>query len=104
MQGRGGLAANLANFGAGYAYQNNVRSSGVTYWNTSGRTIWILATAPGQPYQVISGYVNGASVVQSNSGGASYSQIGNVVFPVPHGASYRVDVTAGALGVYLEFR
>lgn len=103
-QGRGGLAANLANFGSGYAYQNNNRSSGVTYWNTSGRTIWILATSSGQPYHVINGYVNGNSILTTNTGGETYSQVGSVCFPVPHGASYRVDVTAGSLGRYLEFR
>ncbi|SEC74656.1 hypothetical protein [Pseudomonas anguilliseptica] len=103
-QGRGGLAANLANFGSGYAYQNNGRSSGVTYWNTSGRTIWILATSSGQPYHVISGFVNGSGILTTNTGGASYSQVGSVCFPVPHGASYRVDVSAGSPGSYLEFR
>lgn len=104
VQGRGGLAANLANFGSGYAYQSNGRTSGVTYWNTSGRTIWVLAASYGQPYQVMGGYVNGANIILSNSGGINYSQVGNLCFPVPHGASWRVDITVGGLTSYYDFR
>lgn len=93
IQGAGGNAVtSMQSFGNGQTWQNVLgsRVSGTTYYNTTGKTIFVCV---GISTGSINSSVNGVSV--SNG-----SQYGNY-FPVPPGASYVVTAT---LGFWAELR
>jgi len=107
IQGAGGqVITALSGFGAGQAWQNLTSSRGVNinYTNTTGRTIYVAVTNNSSPYQVMSIYVDGIAVMSTNTGGAGYSQQGNVGVPVPPGSVYQVQIPTGALYIWQEFR
>lgn len=93
IQGAGGNAVtSMQSFGNGQTWQNVLgsRVSGTTYYNTTGKTIFVCV---GISTGSIASSVNGVSV----SNGTQY---GNY-FPVPPGASYVVTAT---LGFWAELR
>jgi hypothetical protein len=95
--------------GIGQAY-NDVsasRGSGVTYTNSTGRTIVVSAwsTTGGITNQIANVYVNGVPIISNSlySNGPGYSAF--AYFLVPPGATYRIDFgNAGVTTKWLELR
>jgi hypothetical protein len=100
IQGYGGQALSaMSSLGYGQTWQNvaGSRSSGVTYYNTTGRPIlWIVTMALSEAIQPL---VNGVQLAT----GASNSSLNrnSVTVLVPAGASY---VITGAIAGWVELR
>jgi len=95
--------------GMGQSYQDMTasRASGVTYTNSTGRTIAITAwsTTGGITNQLANGFVNGVLIVSNSlySNGPGYSAF--AYFLVPPGATYRIDFgNAGVSTKWYELR
>lgn len=107
IQGYGGQAfAAMSSLGYGQTWQNLLGSRAVatTYYNTTGKPIWVIAAAANATSSFsISLIVNGRTI-SSYSGttvGASYSVTGLV----PVGGSYSITtVNMAALGLWEELR
>lgn len=88
-----------ARLGLGFNQVNRVvtgsRSSGVTYYNTTGRPILVHVLMSGGGANTLLGYVDGVNIAAHNS---ATSTQGLVYMVVPPGSSYKA--TAG-LGIQL---
>ena len=101
LQGYGGQAlAAMSSLGYGQTWQQPSRTSGTTYYNTTGKPIFLnveLAMASGTGYPL---YVNGVEnhFIQNNGGTGN----GVLTTIVPIGASY--SVTAASIRQWNELR
>lgn len=98
VQGMGGNALDaLQSFGFGQTKQNVTasRALGTTYYNTTGKPIFVSAcVGSGATFNAI-GRVNGNQVVTQTSGALSNPQGVMVYLDVSPGESYSVDVSGG---------
>lgn len=89
IQGAGGAAlAAMASIGYGQTWSNPARSSGVTYYNTTGRPITLALSTNGNGTLVVT--VAGVTVFNQPTGGA---YAGCVSVLIPPGASYAYTST-----------
>ena len=116
IQGEGGQALTaMSSLGYGQTWQSlavgTARVFGTTYYNTTGRPITVAVTTPGYQYAVLTAFVNGVTLSNSNtswSAGAASSAASLFVI-VPPGASYSfTNSSAGSgpagTGVWSELR
>jgi hypothetical protein len=104
IQGQGGQAlAAMSSLGYGQTWQAVTRTSGFTYYNTTGKPIVLCATMNGAFNTSLIFTINGAAVLSPaiNSGSAS-SASGSVI--IPPNASYYITVVAGTIGSTVELR
>ena len=98
VQGQGGQAlAAMSSLGYGQTWQNPTRSSGTTYYNSTGKPISVVIyTQGGGSGAFVQIAVNGLFVtgVQNNSASVIPMNLGAIV---PPGASYLVTVGAGGV-------
>ncbi|HSN39085.1 MAG TPA: hypothetical protein VLT92_02720 [Burkholderiales bacterium] len=98
IQGAGGQAATaMQSFGFGQTYQSVTRTSGTTYYNTTGKTIFLVVVFAGAQTGTLSISVGGVSM-QPVSNGASLSFQASGTVPIPPGASY--VVTGGSYAAF----
>jgi len=106
IQGVGGQAlAALASLGYSQTWQDLTasRALATTYYNTTGRPIFVTATNAGSASNVsVTATVNG--VVAAESLFAVGGNGGFVSFVVPPGATYSVTMSAGGLNRWSELR
>jgi hypothetical protein len=110
VQGAGGAAlAALQSFGVGQTWQNltGSRAGSTTYYNTTGRTIWVrivftLTSTAGAC--AASPAVAGASLSSWTSYAPAAGQYGADMFPVGPGQSYAVTFTNVSTYQWLELR
>ena len=103
IQGMGGQALTaMGSLGFGQTWQaftvGSQRISGTTYYNTTGKPIFVYAQGDGNS-QSASATVNGVRA----AGGATTVTSSTLYFPVPAGASYSVTVST-ALAFWSELR
>jgi hypothetical protein len=94
IQGYGGQAlAAMSSFGYGQTWQAVTRTSGTTYYNTTGKPIFIAYTkgTTGSCELTING------VIVSNAFGNAGIAVGMASAAIPVSASYSLNATAGAV-------
>ena len=97
LQGYGGQAlAAMSSLGYGQTWQTVTRTSGTTYYNTTGKPIQIVFA--GSATSTLGALCNGVNVSQN---GNNYAQ---AIFIVPPGASYSVTLSVGAVSFVSELR
>ena len=100
IQGTGGQAlAALSSIGYGQTWQSVTRTSGTTYYNTTGKPIMFNFSS-----NISSGanlVVNGVTVCRTASATANY---GNFTAIIPVGASYVFTLESGSIQYLLELR
>lgn len=97
IQGSGGQAVtSMSSFGYGQTLQvvTGSRSFGVTYYNTTGKTIWVIGWATNTASGNLTANVDSKPVMSLNTASGP-AQI-PYSFPVPPGMSYSVIVGAGS--------
>jgi hypothetical protein len=112
VQGCGGNAAtSLGSLGYGQTLQNvfGSRTSGTTYYNTTGKPITVYANGSGSGGFLncyLAANINGVVLLQngSNSGTAGGTSYAGITFIVPPGDSYVVSVVGGAFISWVELR
>lgn len=105
LQGVGGQAlATMSSLGYGQRWTNVTasRSLSTTYYNTTGRSIFVIVGPAGNVSQAITVTVNGVSAY-SMSGSASGIGMPAAVI-VPAGASYSCTFSVGSLALWTELR
>ena len=96
VQGIGGQAlAALSSLGYGQTWQFPTRGSGVTYYNATGRPIFVSGWATSSAGGNVAGYINGNAVAVNGSAVASGQGFG-ITFIVPPGTSYQIVVSGSA--------
>jgi hypothetical protein len=99
VQGYGGQAlAAMSSIGYGQTWQSVTRTSGTTYYNTTGKPITVVVFSFGTTTLLMQ--VNGVSAWNQNSVGAGSVPCGSVL--VPPGASY--VVTCSSIAAWNELR
>jgi hypothetical protein len=107
IQGVGGQAlAALSSVGYSQTYSDVTasRATGTTYYNTTGRPIFVTAYTTQASYTYTRPTVNGLTISQQGSGATGFSQFSAVWFIVPPNQSYSIAVTNGALVSWYELR
>jgi hypothetical protein len=94
----------LAAIGVGQTWQAPSRSLGVTYTNSTGKPIMVVAYSTNLNYAWTTWYINGSALSVQGSGGSGNSQFSEVAFIVPDGATYQITSTNGNLGSWVELR
>jgi hypothetical protein len=107
IQGAGGQALTaMPSLGYGQTWQNVIgsRTSGTTYYNTTGRPIQLSVAVDGTPQIQFTITVAGSQITAGNNytGGAEQRQTHNPI--VPPGASYVVTATFGTITHWYELR
>lgn len=103
-----GLNATVLGMGQAYQDVTASRASGVTYTNSTGRTIWVSAwgTTTSTVIIRVQAYVAGVGVEDnqwySNGGGSTIS--GSARFAVPPGATYSITFSNVTLVKWFELR
>ena len=110
-QGVGGQAlASMQSLGFGQTWQNVLgsRAAGTTYYNTTGRPIFVSIFAPnaGSPNNTAILTINGISVAETEGDTTNGTATGTVSGPVPPGGSYSVALSGRTLsgGIWAELR
>lgn len=105
IQGVGGQAlAALSSIGYGQTWQNPSRSSGTTYYNTTGKPI-VVSVVPGATGSAGGTLtIAGTSLGLSISGGSGFSNGPQSTGIVPAGASYVYTITTGSISTWSELR
>lgn len=90
--------------GVGQSWQDVLasRASGVTYTNTTGKTIAVSVTQGAATSTTMVVSVNGVTVANPTT--SSNAARPHVTFLVPTGQTYSVTVTGGTLLVWAELR
>jgi hypothetical protein len=94
IQGYGGQAlASMSSFGYGQTWQTVTRTSGTTYYNTTGKPIFIAyqKSSTGSCELIING------VTVANAFGNSGTALGMASAAIPPSASYSLNATASAV-------
>ena len=103
IQGAGGNALTaMSSLGYGQTYQNVLgsRASGTTYYNTTGKPIFVNANSGSSTFTTTA-TVNGSTAAAMIAGASSYSA---VFFVVPPNASYSVTLSGGSFNSWYELR
>ncbi len=81
--------------GVGQTWQSVIgsRASGVTYTNTTGRSIMVAARVDSAPRYMLELIVSGVSVSRATNNDEQFASVGTVSAIVPSGATYSVTVT-----------
>jgi len=106
IQGYGGQAlAAMSSLGYGQTWQDVTASRvlGTTYFNTTGKPIFIKASSTGTTSSAITIVVGGVTMPQWTVNSASLA-IANDSSIVPPGASYSITMTTGTLNKWVELR
>jgi hypothetical protein len=82
------------------------RAFGTTYYNTTGKPIYVSVGSYGNAGAWTSASVSGSTVQYSNQSGGSGHQVSPMVFIVPDTASYSASSAGGptTLSVWWELR
>jgi hypothetical protein len=95
IQGQGGQAlAAMSSIGYGQTWQSVTRTSGTTYYNTTGKPIHMVAVTSSITISVLT--VNGIALTSNTLGATQFGAI------IPSGSSY--TVTGGTLTLWAELR
>lgn len=91
--------------GDGQTWQNLTasRSGGVTYTNSTGRTIYVSASGTSGSVR-LSMVVNGITVQSNGENDTPGNGFGGVCAVVPNGSTYSVTVTTGSVTQWAELR
>lgn len=101
VQGIGGQAlAAMSSIGYGQSWQTVTRTSGTTYYNTTGKPI-VLAVSYFMNTTLVRITVNGSEVIKS---GGAYGNLHNVSAIIPPGASYIFSGGGGTIDTMVELR
>jgi hypothetical protein len=97
IQGQGGEALSaMSSIGYGQAWQSVARTSGTTYYNTTGKPICVFVTWIGGSMTIT---VNGQALGPTSSAGTNTNtSFGGII--VPPSASYIVTLGSGTMTVY----
>lgn len=96
VQGFGGQAVtDMTSIGYGQTWQNVTRTGGTTYYNTTGRPIFVRFTYGGASYSM-SVTVNGITVGSANDNNSTTSESATISAIVPIGASYSCNNISSA--------
>ena len=100
----GGQVIQQAPIGVGQTWQDVIasRALGTTYYNTTGRPIFVSVGCSGGT-NLTQITINGIIVTQQNQSGLA-AGLPQVFGVVPNGGSYIVSVTVGGLSVWTELR
>jgi hypothetical protein len=106
VQGVGGTAlAALSSLGYGQTYQNVTasRSAGTTYYNTTGRAIFVSVINGGgdSGVQIL---VNGSQIAFTGQSGGAGNDVNSVCAIVPPGANYLINVFVSNSLTWMEMR
>lgn len=108
VQPAGGLSmvGSIAGLGVGQAYQNvtGSRTLGVTYYNLTGKPIFVCIDGGNGINAYLQGFVNGAQVIWSRLNTSTGSQLASISFIVPPGASYSATMSFGTVNDWTELR
>jgi hypothetical protein len=100
IQGYGGQAlADMSSLGYGQTWQTVTRTSGTTYYNTTGKPIQLIVSASGAS-QSVSINVSGTAVITQQA--ASSATIIAASAIIPPGASYSATYTTASIVVELR--
>ena len=106
IQGVGGQAlAALSSLGYGQTYQvfnSSTRASGTTYYNTTGKPIYVAVSSETTGYANANFTINGVSMMTVYGGSAGASNSADLFFTVPPGASYSASLSVWAYWVELR--
>lgn len=99
IQGYGGQAlAAMSSLGYGQTWQSVTRTSGTTYYNTTGRPIQLMVTL--NATSVCVPVVNGVSIAGSNYSDNSGQVAVTGSWIIPPSASYSITITGTTRGVF----
>lgn len=106
IQGYGGQALSaMSSIGYGQTWQAVTRTSGTTYYNTTGKPLMMKVQVSANSFANAALVINGLSlgaIAQGYSGSGSTDYSGTAIIPV--GASYSITLTAGTLVSVFELR
>jgi len=101
IQGEGGQAiAAMSSLGYGQVWQAVTRTSGTTYYNTTGKPIVLLTSISPSTIGSVNISINGGVAVPSASSAAAGNGVGNVVIPPNASYLYTVNGTMSSRADY----
>ena len=107
IQGQGGQAlAVMSSLGYGQTYQDVTvsRVSTTTYYNTTGKPIFVSAFSTSSSLALLIATVSGNIIQNVRTNVGSGSETTTVSFVVPPSASYSIDATTSAIAKWFELR